>query len=346
MKRPKQRKHLIVVGLLFLVSLYLLFQKTPWQEVAQQITQARGWLIGLAVTTMGLFFLCEAISLKQLFAHFRYRISLKRTFGYALVDFYYSGITPGASGGQPAQIYYMSRDRIEPGIASVSLLCFNLCYHISALLIGGFGMIYAHSLLQGHALIRWLLIYGLLAQAGLIALFSALLIDELLVHRLLHQLLSLLHRIRLVRRLEPWQQKLDNQLSEFQRASGLLRQAPGLILKTLSHTTIHLILFYSIPYLLLRAFHYPVGYLELLTLQACLQLAMESLPVPGGIGITEASFLSLYSSLIGGEKIVGILILSRLISYGLGLISGGVSSLILIARPLMLRRIGLRPTRS
>ena len=78
MKRPKQRKHLIVVGLLFLVSLYLLFQKTPWQEVAQQITQARGWLIGLAVTTMGLFFLCEAISLKQLFAHFRYRISLQR----------------------------------------------------------------------------------------------------------------------------------------------------------------------------------------------------------------------------------------------------------------------------
>lgn len=337
MKRPKQMKHLLIVAGLFLISLYLLFQKTPWNEVLTQFSEAKLRFVGLAIATMGLFFLCEAISLKQLFAHFRYPISLKRTFSYALVDFYYSGITPGASGGQPAQIYYMSRDQIEPGIASVSLLCFNLCYHISALLIGGFGMIHSRNLLRGHPVIRWLLVYGLLAQAVLIVLFSALLINETLVRTILHRLLHFLTRIRLVRRPEHWEMKLDKQLAEFSRASALLRQAPGLILKTVGLTTIHLILFYSVPYLLLRAFHYPISYLELLTLQACLQLAMESLPVPGGIGVTEASFLSLYGSLIGGEKIVGILILSRLISYTLGLVSGGVTSLILIARPLRMR---------
>lgn len=333
MTKPKQLPWLLLIGLVFGLSLYLLLQKTAWPEVAQQMRQARLPFVGLALATMGLFFLCEALSLKQLFGHFRHRISLTRTYGYALVDFYYSGITPGASGGQPAQLFYMSRDRIAPGIASVSLLTFNLCYHVSALLIGSFGMIYSRPLLQDHGLIRWLLLYGLLAQAAMIVLFSALLINQAFVSRLLQAVLRLLIRLRLIRRKEHWQARLEQQLGEFDRASQLLRQSPGLIIKTVGLTTIHLVLFYSVPYLLLRAFHYPVGYLELLTLQACLQLAMESLPIPGGVGLTEASFLSLYGSLIGGEKIVGILLLSRFISYTLGLISGGLTSFWLMARP-------------
>ena len=338
MNKPKQLRYLIPVLLLLGGSLFALFKKTPWAEVLRQIKDANALFILIAVFLMGLFFLCEALSLKQLFGHFQYKTPLRRTYGYALIDFYYSGITPGASGGQPAQIFYMSRDNIEPGIASVSLLCFNLSYHISALLIGLFGMIHSFDILKGHRIITLLLIYGLLAQLVLVVLFSALLIHEKIVKRFLQGLLGLLSHLHLVKRKTHWEEKINTQISEFKRASTALREKPTLLLKTVVLTTLHLILFYSIPYLMLRAFHFDVNYLDLLTLQACLQLAMESLPIPGGLGVTEASFLRLYGSLIGGEKIVSILLLSRMISYSLGLISGGILSLIMVASPRKLKR--------
>lgn len=333
MRKPKQMKFLIIVSALLLVSFLWLLQKTPWTEIVGQLKTAKLSFLGLSVVTMGAFFACEALSLHQLFNHFRYKISLKRTYGYALVDFYYSGITPGASGGQPSQLFYMNRDGIEPGIASVGLLCFNLCYHISALFIGGFGMIHSRGLLEGHTVIKLLLIYGLAAQAVLILLFTALLISPKLVSKLLHGLIHGLHRLKIIRKLDKWDDKVEVQLNNYQQAANLLKQSPMLVLKVLGLTTIHLVLFYSVPYLLLRAFDLPVNYLELLTLQACLQLAVESLPIPGGLGVNEASFLRLYGPIIGGEKVVGILLLSRLISYTLGLVGGGVTSLVMLTRP-------------
>ena len=41
---------------------------------------------------------------------------------YSLIGFFFSGITPAASGGQPMQVYYMHKDKIPAAHATLTLL--------------------------------------------------------------------------------------------------------------------------------------------------------------------------------------------------------------------------------
>ena len=41
---------------------------------------------------------------------------------YAAIGFFFSAVTPAASGGQPMQIYYMSKDDIAVSSSTIALL--------------------------------------------------------------------------------------------------------------------------------------------------------------------------------------------------------------------------------
>ena len=50
------------------------------------------------------------------------KISLKNGIKYALVGFFFSSVTPSASGGDPMQIYYMKKDGLAMGHSALAIL--------------------------------------------------------------------------------------------------------------------------------------------------------------------------------------------------------------------------------
>ena len=68
--------------------------------------------------------------------------SFKDCLKYAIVGFFFSAITPAASGGQPVQIYYMHKDNINYTNATVTILIQSFSYLLSMFLFGVFGYIY------------------------------------------------------------------------------------------------------------------------------------------------------------------------------------------------------------
>lgn len=55
---------------------------------------------------------------------------------YAFVGFFYSGITPSASGGQPMQLYYMNRDGHSFVHSTIALVCAAMAYKLILVLMG------------------------------------------------------------------------------------------------------------------------------------------------------------------------------------------------------------------
>mgnify|MGYP002508928731 CR=1 FL=1 len=81
-----------------------------WESLRQvKIPYIMGGL-GLMLGYVG----CEALCTRQILGRLGHGAPYRRCLGYSFVGFYVSSITPSATGGQPAQIYCMSRDPDAP----------------------------------------------------------------------------------------------------------------------------------------------------------------------------------------------------------------------------------------
>lgn len=143
---------LLFVGLIA-ITFYFLLRGQNSRELWQAVRGARVSFIAIAIGCMCVFLLCEGIATWQCLRLFGCRNKLSRNIFYALVGFFFSSVTPSASGGQPMQLYYMHRDTIAVPTATLALLVqFSVfqCVTIAFAAVG-FGTQYAQLVQEGGA---------------------------------------------------------------------------------------------------------------------------------------------------------------------------------------------------
>ena len=110
-----KRKSLLGIGMILaLMALtgYLLLKDLSPGKLAGALAQVRpGWLV-LGLGLMLAFVGCEAMCSRLILGRLGHKTCYRRCLGYSFVGFYVSAITPSSTGGQPAQVYYMSKDNI------------------------------------------------------------------------------------------------------------------------------------------------------------------------------------------------------------------------------------------
>lgn len=130
----------VLEGAFFLLVMVLSFYTIFHGQDMEQIRHALGRLSPLslcAAMAVALFFVsAEGIMIYYLLRSLNGRSSLGRCICYSFIGFFYSGITPSATGGQPMQLYYMSRDDNRLSESSVVLMTVALIYKLVLVLIG------------------------------------------------------------------------------------------------------------------------------------------------------------------------------------------------------------------
>lgn len=345
--KKKQAISLLVILGMIGVTAYFLLRENELPQLFHLIAgvDLRYLLIGALV--MFLFFCLEATSIRILLRSFSYPLPFSRCLNYSLIDFYFSSITPGCCGGQPSQIYYMYRDGIHVSSSSLALLLFNLCYHIGmmiiiacSLLIGG------RALWSSLGILKYLMIYGAGAQLFLIFAFFAAVFSRRLMPMAVAAVLRVLAKLHIVKNPEAARQKVDAQIQEYQRGAAYMKANPLILLKILGLATLHLLSLYSIPFWIYKAFGLSgSSFLLIVAMQASLTLSFESLPIPGGIGVAESSFLLLFGGVFGSALVLPAMLLCRGLNYYLCLaVSGLVSLVVQSRRPLQIKRKNALPS--
>ena len=149
-----RKKSLVGIGLiaaLMALTGWLLFRDQPVTRLLHTLGQLRpGWLL-LGLALMLAFVGCEATCSHLILGRLGHRAPLRRCLGYSFVGFYVSSITPSATGGQPAQIYYMSRDGVPAAHGDLNMMLIAVCYQVVVI---------------GYALAVALLRFDLVANLG------------------------------------------------------------------------------------------------------------------------------------------------------------------------------------
>ena len=82
-------------------------------KMIELITSSDPWWLIAAVVSMLCYIGFETLAILCILKEFGYKFSFKKGLVFSSADIYFSAITPSATGGQPASIFFMRREGVS-----------------------------------------------------------------------------------------------------------------------------------------------------------------------------------------------------------------------------------------
>ena len=316
----KSRKKIIFNGVflavVFALTIYGVFHGEDLSSMMDAIHRAdKRWLIpGIALVAF--FIWGESIIIWYMMRSSGIQLKKRTCFLFSSVGFFFSCITPSASGGQPMQIYYMKKEKISIPVSTVILMIVTITYKLVLVVIGIgiaiFGRGFLHKYLEGILPVFYL---GLALNIFCVTFMTILVFHPLLAKAIMVKGMKLLERLHLVKKKDGRLKKLEDSMDTYRNTAAYLKNNPFVIVKVIGITFIQRMALFAVTWFVYQAFGlHGTGFWEILFLQAVISVSGDMLPLPGGMGISETLFLNIFSPVFGGLLLPG-MVLSRGLGY-------------------------------
>jgi len=354
-EKPKKKKKSIITNLIFLAINVLVLgfiisaclneaDGVPLDAIFAQQGKKLWWL----VAGIGLFIIMFFADTMMIYCLIK-RSTGKGRFGVSYkvssVGKYFDAITPFSVGGQPSQILNLTRAGISPGISTsipiIKLIIYNIVYTVVILTC----LIFAVPFIPISSVLNSLLLtlFKIFAYIGLIftALTSVVFIligsGKIVGRSLVRWIVRLGYKLRIVKDYRKSYNKVMKQVLEYQSSMKYLRNNKGTLFACIFFALLEIFAYFAIPFTVVMALTPTtiVGFDSIMmTLLICItqfiicQMAAVVIPLPGGTGMMEFSFIALFgvSSLIGPTNIVWGLLAWRFLTYYFTIVQGFIVS--------------------
>lgn len=330
MNKKNPIKNLPIVIAFIAITFYVLLKDISIKNLINSISMVNVNYIFAGIILSCIFVACEGINTFRLLNLGGSEISLLKGIKYACIGFFFSSITPSASGGQPMQIYYMKKDDIDISDSTIALLVELISYQIVTLSLALILFIYKYDFIKDKiSFIIPILIFGAIANIALVSFIILVFLSENLAKKVINSFIIFLHKIKIIKNLEDAQEISINQINQFKTGVNILKNNTSIFIKVFSTTLVQLISMYSVAYCVYKAFGMNgSSYIEIISLQAIFTLSVSALPLPGAIGISEGGFLQVFSLVFPQKILASAMLINRGLSFYMLLIITGVIVLI------------------
>lgn len=314
-------KKKVLNALFFLTVMFLTFyvviSNNDLRKVSGAFREVKLIQMIPAVLCAVLFVVSEAVMIHDLLRLLGHRTSLWRCISYSFIGYYYSGITPSASGGQPMQLYYMTKDGNGMADSSVILMLLAFFSRFVLSVIGVLLLIFCRGLLhtyfQGYFFVFDL---GLIANTFVAAAIFTAMAAPGLLHRMINAVEAFLVRIRLMHPSDKRHERIDSFISGYRGAVRFLAGHKGRIVYLFFFSFIQRIFLYVLTGFVCRGFGVTgAGFVRITLLQAAIYVSVEMLPLPGAQGITELLYHNVFSTLLGAFLVPTMLVVRGIDFY-------------------------------
>lgn len=311
------------VGLTFLI----VFLSVKPKVLYNTITNFHKFYLVIGLICVFLYTLLEGYNIKRLLKHLNIDKSLYHCYKYAVIGFFFSGITPSSTGGQPMQIYYMNKEDVPVSYSSFALFTMLFCYQIVIGLYGLIGfLVKRNSLTQTFGNFNIWLLLSIIINF-LIVLFIGLVIFK---SEMAQKVSSII--VRLIRIInKKFAVKVEKDLfrfsSSYKNCSEYLNKDKNILFKIIFTACLQYILLYIIPFLIYKGLGLKgLPIIDMILLQAVLYVGCGFIPTPGALGITESLYVIIFSKYFPIDVIGNAMVISRTISLYLPVLCYGLLS--------------------
>lgn len=308
--------NMVFLFAVFGLTLYGVFHGEDLESMMLAIQTAQ-WEWLLPGVGLVLFFIWgESIIIWYMMKSYGTQLKKRTCFLFSSVGFFFSCITPSASGGQPMQIYYMKKEKIPIPVSTVVLMIVTITYKLVLVVIGIgiliFGQGFLHRYLEGILPVYYL---GLGLNVFCVIFMTVLVFHPVLARVILRKGMQILEQFHLMKPKKERVEKLELSMDTYRGTAEYLKEHLGVILIVFGITFVQRMALFAATWFVYLAFGLSgTSFLDVVFLQAVISVSVDMLPLPGGMGISETLFLHIFRPVFGSLLLPG-MVLSRGLGY-------------------------------
>lgn len=278
-----------------------------------------------------IFFVCgEGFIIWYLLRQAGNKTGLCNCFGYSFIGFFFSGITPSATGGQPAQLFFMKKDGLPIGNSTLTLMTVAVLYKFVLVIIGlTILLFWKESLYLYLGSYMGLYYLGIFLNSVLVIILLLIMLHGEWMKKLLLQLERLCVKIRLCKSSTERTASIYGLIADYQNTLHFFVENRSKIVFVAFCTFLQRCSLFLLTYFIYRGLGLnDYGALPIVILQASVYIAVDMLPLPGSQGISELMYHTVFASVFSSGFLTASMCITRGISFYFLLIVGAVVSLL------------------
>lgn len=339
MKRPDKKTifNILFLVIVFALTLWSVFSGVDFGQLASYLSDANPIYTVLSIVCVIGFILGESVIIHYLLKTLGTNIEFSHCCLYSFIGFFYSCITPSASGGQPMQIVAMRKDKIPVAVSAVVLAIITITYKLVLVVIGtAILIIRPASVMQYLYDVEWLMYVGLILNVICIILLLLLVFYASSIRAIAQWALNLVDRIHPLHNRKHLEERVENIISQYNGTAEFYRSNQRIILNVFGITFVQRFLLFFVTWLTYLAFHLSgESMFTIVSLQGMISVAVDMLPLPGGMGISENLFLTIFQPIFGEALVLPGMLVSRGIGFYTQLI---ICAIMTVAASFILKR--------
>ena len=330
--RDKKKAILNTVFLILVFSLtvYMVFRGEDLGEIIHTVQQADLVYLLISVVCVVLFILGESVIIFYMMRTLGAKVKMGHCALYSFVGFFFSCITPSASGGQPMQIYYMKKEKIPIPVSTLVLMIVTITYKLVLVVIGVvvtfFGQGFIHKYLYD---VRYVFYLGTGLNVFCVVTMLILVFHPVLARTILVKGMALLERMHLMKRKQSRLDRLNASMDQYRETAVYLKNHVKVLVNVFGITLFQRFALFTATWFVYKAFGLSGQSAWLIILlQSTISVSVDMLPLPGGMGISEKLFLVIFAPIFGTGLLLPGMILSRGLGYYTELLVSAVLTIV------------------
>ena len=312
-KTKKYLRNFILFAFLIWLTFHILLKDQNMEELFEILKDVKLPFVFIGVLCMAVYFLCESVNMKRTLTALGEKVNVARCYKYTLIGFFYSSITPAASGGQPMQIYYMHRDKIKVASSTLALVINLWSFQIVTIGMALVSVIFYHNYIDIGLIILFCI--GILLNLMALTLLIIGIFSKQLSTKLVDFAKKIMRKLK-IKNLEKKEQSITEALEKYNGSAKYIRKNKKILLKQFITAIIQQVVYYSVPFYVCMAFGIEgVSIIKVIALQSIVYATVSGIPSPGAVGVSEGAFVSIFKTIFGAELINGAVLLNRGISF-------------------------------
>ncbi|MGL4910833.1 MAG: lysylphosphatidylglycerol synthase transmembrane domain-containing protein [Romboutsia sp.] len=262
-------KKFIMLGIILMI-VYILFESLILGIIINSIQETKINFIGFKIATMGL---------------------------------YYNLVTPFASGSQPIQVYSLTQYNVSLSKSIAIITNKTVLFQTIVTIYCGYFIGCNLELLKTEMTsVMIMMIAGMCMNIFMIFTGMLIVCSPKKIKLIVNFIINLISKFKLFKNIKYKKSLINMYIDEYSYSIRIFIKDKKALFSSIILTIIQLTVFFSIAYCVYKAFNLTgQSYLNILTLQVFLYMAVSPVPTPGNVGANEIVFLTIFSSVFPKE---------------------------------------------
>lgn len=324
MKKIRLKSILLVV---LTIGLFWYILKDNFSESVTLLLSSNIWYLLLVVITYIVYFFVETYLLYLLINKVNNSYSYKLTLELNLMTKFFNGITPFSLGGQPLQVYELSKSKVRVTESLLVIVENFIVLQISMTIMSliSLGVCLYNGFIPTKIL--WILtIIGVFIT--IISFFMAIFMG-LKIHyakKAGKWFINILDKFHVLKNKEESYLRWTNKCDEYNTSFRILLKDKMFIIKCIFLNILYMAIFCMIPFFVFKALDVNINMnmFYVIILSCFIYISASFIPIPGASVGMEYAFINYFKLIVNSSLVMPGVLLWRFVSYYIPMIAGGI----------------------